>query len=660
MGALQESRKEVPGREGEREGRQVSRMKLEKGKRPLNETAVGTPGWIGDGTVPALDYLDLSRPPPIPEMPMVASRSSWRSQLPESKSGDSSPTSRYLASPMCPPTATSHGSSPERRKAMLTTLRQRDPKRSLMSKLSNSRSKIRPAASKAADLAWNSTGRVASHERVPGLTDTTMQLSRQSTSSEPGIGGDQEPSPNSSGETLVLNNAESPDSSDLIPTWNWREPQHTELPQGSNPAGTAPPLPIRASCHTSDPILQYPPITLTDPKDSITPKSPMSSIKPIPPPKGPSLSHELSPSKLAPSDKANTSLNTSPSASQTPFRSRTSLSKSSSPTRADPKLTNNMSKSNYPETKASGDLRRRAGRLKASTGNAGYPSERRSRQAKVDSRVTPPSSDQELVEGSLTEDEVDKATQDIMKKLPKVIDASSAQQILNDIVVRGDEVHWDDIAGLEVAKKALKEAVVYPFLRPDLFMGLREPARGMLLFGPPGTGKTMLARAVATESKSTFFSVSASTLTSKWHGESEKLVRALFGLAKALAPSIIFVDEIDSLLSARSSSTEHEASRRSKTEFLIQWSDLQRAAAGREQSYKDRKEGDASRVLVLAATNLPWDIDEAARRRFVRRQYIPLPEEHVREQQFRKLLSHQKHELSDEDITVLVRVTQGM
>ncbi|KAH8169048.1 ATPase family associated with various cellular activities (AAA) domain-containing protein [Sarocladium implicatum] len=247
----------------------------------------------------------------------------------------------------------------------------------------------------------------------------------------------------------------------------------------------------------------------------------------------------------------------------------------------------------------------------------------------------------------------------VMKDLPPGVDESAAKQILNDIIVEGDEVRWSDIAGLDIAKAALREAVVYPFLRPDLFMGLREPTRGMLLFGPPGTGKTMLARAVATESRSTFFSISASSLTSKFLGESEKLVRALFGLARALAPSIIFVDEIDSLLSQRSGSGEHEATRRIKTEFLIQWSDLQRAAAGRETTEKDRERGDANRVLVLAATNLPWAIDEAARRRFVRRQYIPLPEPTTRETQLRTLLGQQKHHLTDADILQLVKMTDG-
>ncbi|USP73201.1 aaa-domain-containing protein [Curvularia clavata] len=256
-------------------------------------------------------------------------------------------------------------------------------------------------------------------------------------------------------------------------------------------------------------------------------------------------------------------------------------------------------------------------------------------------------------------DEWKRRTEEIMKNLPRGVDKQAAQQILNEIVIQGDEVHWDDVSGLEVAKSALKETVVYPFLRPDLFMGLREPARGMLLFGPPGTGKTMLARAVATESKSTFFAISASSLTSKFLGESEKLVRALFQLAKMLAPSIIFVDEIDSLLSSRSGSGEHEATRRIKTEFLIQWSDLQKAAAGSAVTEKEKEKGDASRVLVLAATNLPWAIDEAARRRFVRRQYIPLPEDWVRKQQIKTLLSHQKHELSERDLDRLVQLTEG-
>lgn len=253
----------------------------------------------------------------------------------------------------------------------------------------------------------------------------------------------------------------------------------------------------------------------------------------------------------------------------------------------------------------------------------------------------------------------------ILENLPRGIDVGPATQILDEIVVLGDDVYWEDIAGLATAKKALKEAVVYPFLRPDLFMGLREPARGMLLFGPPGTGKTMLARAVATESHSTFFSVSATTLTSKWHGESERLVRALFAMAKAMAPSIIFVDEIDSLLSGRSSSGEADVARRTKTEFLIQWSDLQRAAAGREKTNPDDKNannnssGDASRVLVLAATNTPWVIDEAARRRFVKRQYIPLPEPEVRKMQLDRLMQLQKHDLSDSDLEKLVSLTEG-
>ncbi|KAH3683464.1 hypothetical protein WICPIJ_005548 [Wickerhamomyces pijperi] len=256
-------------------------------------------------------------------------------------------------------------------------------------------------------------------------------------------------------------------------------------------------------------------------------------------------------------------------------------------------------------------------------------------------------------EAELTEKEIKEKMEDqIISEIPG-IDYQSAKQIFNEIVVQGDEVHWEDIAGLESAKNSLKETVVYPFLRPDLFSGLREPARGMLLFGPPGTGKTMLARAVATESKSTFFSISASSLTSKYLGESEKLVRALFLLARKLSPAIVFVDEIDSILSSRSENGENESSRRIKNEFLIQWSNLTHAAAGNDHGE------DLQRVLVLAATNLPWQIDEAARRRFVRRQYIPLPEFETRLSHLRKLIKHQIHNITEDEILQLAEMTDG-
>ncbi|SMN21213.1 similar to Saccharomyces cerevisiae YPL074W YTA6 Putative ATPase of the CDC48/PAS1/SEC18 (AAA) family, localized to the cortex of mother cells but not to daughter cells [Maudiozyma saulgeensis] len=231
------------------------------------------------------------------------------------------------------------------------------------------------------------------------------------------------------------------------------------------------------------------------------------------------------------------------------------------------------------------------------------------------------------------------------------IDPVMLEQIRCNILVQDDIINWDDVAGLNSVKASLKETVVYPFLRPDLFKGLREPIRGMLLFGPPGTGKTMIAKAVATESNSTFFSISASSLLSKYLGESEKLVKALFYLARKMAPSIIFIDEIDSIMGNRSDN-ENESSRRIKTEVLIQWSNLSKAAINNVDTSDQR-------VLVLGATNLPWVIDDAARRRFSRRLYIPLPDFETRLYHLKRLLRHQPNVLTESNFKEITELTEG-
>lgn len=177
----------------------------------------------------------------------------------------------------------------------------------------------------------------------------------------------------------------------------------------------------------------------------------------------------------------------------------------------------------------------------------------------------------------------------------KGVEPKLVQTIMDEIVEGGQKVEFIDVAGNESAKQALKEMIILPAFRPELFTGLRTPSRGLLLFGPPGNGKTLLARAVATECAATFFSISAASLTSKYVGEGEKMVRALFSVARELQPAIIFIDEIDSLLSERSQS-EHEASRRLKTEFLIQFDGLPTGNSETE------------RIIVMAATNRPYEV----------------------------------------------------
>ncbi|XP_005492726.1 spastin isoform X3 [Zonotrichia leucophrys gambelii] len=229
-------------------------------------------------------------------------------------------------------------------------------------------------------------------------------------------------------------------------------------------------------------------------------------------------------------------------------------------------------------------------------------------------------------------------------KIFRNVDSNLANLILNEVVDSGPAVKFDDIAGQELAKQALQEIVILPSLRPELFTGLRAPARGLLLFGPPGNGKTMLAKAVAAESNATFFNISAASLTSKYVGEGEKLVRALFAVARELQPSIIFIDEVDSLLCERREG-EHDASRRLKTEFLIEFDGVQ-------SSGEDR-------ILVMGATNRPQELDDAVLRRFTKRVYVSLPNEETRLILLKNLLSKQGSPLTQKELAQLARMTDG-
>jgi vacuolar protein-sorting-associated protein 4 len=211
------------------------------------------------------------------------------------------------------------------------------------------------------------------------------------------------------------------------------------------------------------------------------------------------------------------------------------------------------------------------------------------------------------------------------------------------VLVTKPNVPWAAVAGLEEAKEALKEAVILPLKFPKLFTGARKPWKGILLYGPPGTGKSYLAQAVATEAKSTFFSVSSSDLVSKFQGESERLVRLMFQMAREQRPSIIFIDEVDSLCSARTDS-DSESSRRIKTEFLVQMDGVGKDLDG---------------VLILGATNIPWALDAGVRRRFEKRVYIGLPDAMARMEMFPLNIGTTPTDLTSDDYQTLAENTEG-
>ena len=223
-------------------------------------------------------------------------------------------------------------------------------------------------------------------------------------------------------------------------------------------------------------------------------------------------------------------------------------------------------------------------------------------------------------------------------------DTEMDEKIATEIMQTNPGVKFSDIIGMQEMKKILYEIIIVPQIRPDLFTGIRKPQRGILLFGPPGTGKTMIAKAIASECNSTFFNISASSLTSKWVGESEKTVKSLFKLAYQKAPSIIFIDEIDSILSKRNES-ENEATKRLKTEFLIQFDGL-----GSNTNAK---------LLVIAATNRPMDLDEALLRRLPKRVYCGPLDAEGRFDFIKKVINRVETNLKDSDIMEIAKMTNG-
>ncbi|KAI8128142.1 hypothetical protein FF38_08187 [Lucilia cuprina] len=219
-------------------------------------------------------------------------------------------------------------------------------------------------------------------------------------------------------------------------------------------------------------------------------------------------------------------------------------------------------------------------------------------------------------------------------------------ELVKSTIINDDlKLKWSDICGNNKAVEIIKEAVLMPLNYPQLFNNGLKPWRSVLLHGPPGSGKTLLAKVLYSETKQkvTFFNITSSIVVSKWRGESEKLLKVLFHVAMKQAPSIIFLDEIEGLTSKRDRCADHESSKRFKNELLQLMDGLEQSTMG---------------LFILASTNLPWEIDQAFLRRFEKKVLVQLPNEVERAMMIGKLLPLNV-KLTEQQMSTLVTMSEG-
>ncbi|CAM9943717.1 unnamed protein product [Bubo scandiacus] len=231
-----------------------------------------------------------------------------------------------------------------------------------------------------------------------------------------------------------------------------------------------------------------------------------------------------------------------------------------------------------------------------------------------------------------------------VEEQPKNVDPLVLELVNTKIVERGPPVQWTDVAGQVSVKATIEEELVWPILRPGAYTGANRPPRTILLFGPRGTGKTLLSRCISTQLGSTLLKLSGATLLSTWKAEAEKILQTVFFVASCRQPAVVLITEAESLLVARAGEDGSQVSKL-KSQLL---SYLDNVATSSEQN-----------VVIIGTTSRPGSMDEASHRRFAKRFYISPPDSMARRQILHHTLAQQSSCLSEREMASLVQHTES-